>query len=547
MSEPGLTTNCSIKREPAGTGGYARLTTSEGEKHSLRTDCLPSREFPDGTPEDGAWESPSSEHVIRFVQMTDFQLADLASPSRLEFLQRLVGTPGWRLMLPSYRPQEFLALHAIAAIVRTVRELGGLDLALTTGDNIDSAQLNELATYLTLMDGGQVDPGAGSRGLKDTVSADIGGDFWNPEPESRDWWKTARGFPDRPGALAAAAQPFAADGVGVPWLACFGNHDQLVQGRAPVPTDIDELLKSPRKPQKVATDLPAGEAIDSYVRDPLSFVDASPASGLAESSVARRIEPNSDRRIVSRSEYVQAHLDGQGLPVGHGFSAEDVDESRAYYVHDGVPGVRMICLDTTNPAGYADGCIDDRQFRWLEERLREVHSRASGMPTGNTDRLVILFSHHGLSTLVNDTRDDANSGIVHLADEVEGMLHTFPNVVLWLSGHTHVNKVTPRPSSAVKVGDVGGFWEISTSSIAEWPVQARLLEVRCDSRFVRVRSTMIDSAIPVVPDEDNRLTQLASLHREIAANDPDGVGGPDAEGTAGDRNVELLVPLPFPR
>lgn len=541
MTARRLTTDATIRRGLADSAGYSRLIKGGGEPHRLRMELTESE-----GPADNVTPAEAADQVLRFVQLTDFQLADLASPSRLEFLQRLVGRPGWRLMLPSYRPQEFVAVQAIEAIIRTVATLGPVDLALTTGDNIDSSQLNELTMYLRLMDGGVIDPGADSRRLRDTVSAHEGGEYWNPEPRSRDRWKVEKGFPDYPGALDAAAEQFTADGIGVPWLACFGNHDQLVQGRAPVPSGMDDVLTSTHKPHSLSGAVPEDDVIDTYIRDPLTLV-ASASSNEGKIEPGHPIEARSVRRIVGREEYIRAHLGSPTLPTGHGFEAADADASRAYYVYDEVPGIRMICLDTTNPAGYADGCLDDAQFRWLDDRLREVHSRVSGRHTGATDRLVVLFSHHGLSTLVNDTRNDVHSDPVHLAAEVEKLLHNYPNVVLWLSGHTHVNKVTPRPRPASPVGPPGGFWEVSTSSIAEWPVQARLLEIYVDDRFVRIRTTMIDSATPVTPNGGTQLADLAGLHREIAANDPDGVGGRDAEGGPDDRNVELLVPLPFPR
>lgn len=195
-------------------------------------------------------------------------------------------------------------------------------------------------------------------------------------------------------------------------------------------------------------------------------------------------------------------------------------------------------LDTTNPHGHVDGRVDLAQMAWLEESLREVHSTFID-ETGEVvrqsvpDRLVVLASHHGLSTMVNSTGDDS----VALAPQVEALLHRFGNVVLWLSGHTHVNRVTPRP------GQNGGFWEVSTSSLAEWPVQVRLVELELAEAEARVVLTMVDSAVPVSPTAGLELADLASLHREVAANDEGSVGGLFAEGVREDRNVVLSIPM----
>ena len=52
----------------------------------------------------------------------------------------------------------------------------------------------------------------------------------------------------------------------------------------------------------------------------------------------------------------------------------------------------------------------------------------------------------------------------------------FPNVIALVDGHTHANKITPhsRPASS-QIG--GGFWEISTASHIDWPIQSRIIEI----------------------------------------------------------------------
>jgi hypothetical protein len=214
-------------------------------------------------------------------------------------------------------------------------------------------------------------------------------------------------------------------------------------------------------------------------------------------------------------------------------------------VHD-LPGVRLVALDTTCPAGAADGSIDADQLTWLERELIAVHStyrRADGSvaATPNEDRLVVLFSHHGLDTLTNP-RGAANG-----RRDVEALLHRFPNVVLWLTGHTHTNAVTPRPSpDPDRPG--GGFWEVTTCAVMDWPGQARLVELLdTGDGMLRVACTMVDHDSPVVPHRNPRTgPHLAGLHRELAANVPfAGLGSP-LSGARADRNVVLALPAPFP-
>ncbi|WP_210603176.1 TIGR03767 family metallophosphoesterase [Brevibacterium oceani] len=512
---------------------YRRLRRSAGEQHIVRTDLVPA--MPD--------EDPADEEVrlAGLVHFTDFQIADLASPSRVEFLQRREGQPEWARMLPAYRPQEFLLAHAIEMTVRSINGLvsgdpGRWDIALTTGDNTDSAQSNELDAFLSYLAGGTIEPAAGTRGFSDAPVGLGDENYYNPEPSSHDQWKRTKGLPTHAGALAASAEPFDGEGLSLPWLSCFGNHDCLVQGRSAEPSGYDEFLTGQAKPVGVAENAaPPGDKLSAYVEDPTWI----------SQGASHPIERDSERRMVSKAEYVDRHLCAAGSPQGHGFTEDNRSTGRAYYVYDELPGVRMIVLDTTNIAGHVDGCVDQRQFEWLEERLVEVHtsyhSESGEMVKGRGgDRLVVIASHHGLSTMTNDYGADSETGEdrrgkLYLADEVERLLHRFDNVALWLSGHTHVNSITPRP------GISGGFWEVSTGSIAEWPVQFRGIEISAGASAVRLRATMVDSQAPATPDGTLSLEDLASLHREIAANDDGSVGGLYAEGTVADRNQDLLV------
>ena len=159
------------------------------------------------------------------------------------------------------------------------------------------------------------------------------------------------------------------------------------------------------------------------------------------------VTPDAFRRPISRRDFVDAHLRAGSRPFGHGFSERNRLDGTAYYVYD-TPAVRFIALDTNCLAGGAAGCLDREQARWLEARLSEVHSAYRGpdgteIRTGHDDRLVIVFSHHGTDTLDNTRGAPAGPGGEPLLGVAAclALLHRFPNVVLWLNGHTHTNAV----------------------------------------------------------------------------------------------------------
>jgi hypothetical protein len=129
-------------------------------------------------------------------------------------------------------------------------------------------------------------------------------------------------------------------------------------------------------------------------------------------------------------------------------------------------------------------------------------------------------------------------------------------VVLMVVGHTHRNVVLPHVRGSFTrlgnriLGD-GGFWEVSTASHIDWPVQSRLLEIAAGDGIVSIFTTMLDlSSAPDSGGDLSNPTSLASLARELAYNDPTekakhGVADTDRHGDLDDRNTQLLVPAPF--
>lgn len=528
--------------EVAGTGTkgrYRRLCFGPGEARLVRP----------GTDARFA-QSRLRRSLLVLVHVTDLQLADVASPGRFEFFEQLRGRPGdLTPFVPAQRPQEALCLHAVDTMARTLGRVGSspdtgaaIGLAVCTGDNIDNAQLNELTWFMTLLAGGELVPSAGGPSYEGVQAADWPSDlYWHPDPGpdrfKRDW-----GFPDYPGLLSRAAAPFNAGGAGLPWLSCFGNHDGLAIGEA-VPTEAyRRLLTGAEKPISLPPNLDPLPRVSELFSHPERFL----------TGPTRRVTPSPDRRAVSRRDFVAAHLRAGGSPAGHGYDAANLAAGTAYAAYDGVEAVRLILLDTTNLDGASDGSIGARQLAWLEERLIEVHSHhlspeGTDCTTGHKDRLVVLASHHGLVSLTNcrESTDGLEEDRPRLgAAEVRALIHRFPNVVLWINGHRHVNEVALRTPAD---GSAGGFWEVSTAALADWPCQARLVELVVNSDgTLSILSTMLDHLADADPRRDEGIAQLAAIHRELAANIPGAGAGSVLEGHLEDRNVELVLPAPFP-
>jgi metallophosphoesterase (TIGR03767 family) len=528
-------------------GAYRAITDGPGEPHLVRTDLA--------GPEDGRSRT-AARPLLVFAHATDLQLADVQSPARFEFCNQHVDDPRFHSLVPMHRPQEALTARAAQAMVRTLNSLSegprsgaDIELVVTTGDAIDNTQWNELRMFLALFEGGLVRPGSGGPRYEGVQSLDWGDDgYWRPDGDDRrgsDWYQRRLGFPRVPGLMDWALRDFRSSGLRLPWLACFGNHEVLVQGLALVTEPLRRHFVGARKSggSLAVLDLEALEEL--FIESPETFV----------SDHQHAVTADPDRRTVSRMEFVEAHFSSLARPAGHGFSAANRKSGTAYYVYD-MASVRLICLDTTNAAGAAAGSLDEDQARWLRERLEEVHSQyisADGtvVTTGESDRLVVLFSHHGIDTMTNSrtlSDERAVSGLVG-RDEVLALVHRFGNVVAWVNGHLHRNSVTPRPDP---LGRSGGFWEITSSALMDWPCQTRLVElIDTGDGSLSIVCTMVDHDGVVRPDprlrRDGRW--LAGLHRELAGNEPwRGFSSPDrvAAGAPRDRNVELRVPAPFP-
>ena len=96
---------------------------------------------------------------------------------------------------------------------------------------------------------------------------------------------------------------------------------------------------------------------------------------------------------------------------------------------------------------------------------RDHRGAHSHRPPVLADRCPPLFGRHALH------RGRPRAGSVD-----RGPLHTFPNVILWMAGHRHLNVVTPQPSPDPAHPELG-FWEVETPSLRDFPQQLRTFEI----------------------------------------------------------------------
>jgi metallophosphoesterase (TIGR03767 family) len=439
--------------------------------------------------------APEGEVLACLWHLSDLHLCDAESPARIAYLDRFadpdsplaeeVGEVG------TYRPQEILTAHVAVTMVETVNRIARgpqtqryIDAVLVTGDVTDNCQENELDWYRTVISGGPLTPASGGEsstwsGVSDVATWDE--HYWHPDgpPPSHEPDRPMRifGFPAAPGLIEAARQPLTSPGLDYEVLTVYGNHDGLLQGTVPA----DDALRRLATGSFEITGLAEGPRAPVIAR---AVAAIGPAAYPDETEAPQRpITPDPRRRLLPPGAFATA----TGQPG-------------TYWAKD-VAGIRVVSLDTVNPHGGWQGSIDEQQLDWLR---RELVARPG--------RPVVVTSHHPSPTMTNDYAPDGSRRV--LGDEVVALLLDHPDVVLWVAGHVHFN-------AAIHHGpDDAGFWEITTSSLIDWPQQGRIIEIVRAGDDIAVISTVVDHHAPIEWSGDiGDHRQLASLSRLLAAND----------------------------
>ncbi|MGV9272106.1 TIGR03767 family metallophosphoesterase [Streptomyces griseosporeus] len=510
------TTLASVATAPAGPA-YRRLGSGPGWKRVVRDEPAAAK----------TGRAGRRTTLAAFVQLTDLHVTDAQHPLRLEFL---------RTALPhAWRPHEALTVQGAIALVERVNALRAgpvtgspLRFVVTTGDNTDNNARNELDWYLTVLSGGRVTPNSGDpRHYEGALSSGLNL-YWQPDSTARDAYKQ-RGFPHLPGFLTAATREVRSPGLRLPWYSTVGNHDSILTGCfGHGDSHLTEFATGARK---LFTVTPAEAR-----RLQQAINDGSDPKGLglrdllkAHARDLRPVTPDERRAFYTPEEHVRAHLDpartGPG-PVGHGYTAANLAEGTQYYTFRVSDDVLGISLDTTDAYGTFSGSLGEAQMRWLERTL-----------TAHRDEYVLVFSHYTSRSMPPAQKDPARPDERRYSGaDLLDLLGRHRNVVAWINGHEHRNRITAH------TGGAHPFWEVSTASHIEFPQLARVIELT-DNRdgTLSLHTTLVESAAPHRTDHaDLGQTGLAALYRELSFNANE--GSVKLLGDPGDRNAELLLP-----
>ena len=231
-----------------------------------------------------------------------------------------------------------------------------------------------------------------------------------------------------PGCSPRAARPFRSPGLRAPWYPALGNHDLLVQGETPPTAQLDAFATGDRMVTGPRPGRPRRPGHRRGRRGPRAA-----RRGRAR-PLAHRRRADPDRRFLRDGELI---ADAHGPPRRAARAParrRPRDARLRRRPRRGRPRARA---RHRRPRRRLARPAAPGQLAWLRAEL----ARAG-------DRAVLVFSHNPL--------DNTEGGEEALA----ALAATPAAVVAVIAGNGHRNRIRPHPA---------GFWQIATSSLADFP------------------------------------------------------------------------------
>jgi metallophosphoesterase (TIGR03768 family) len=449
--------------------GYSAWQKGVPLPHEKRTKLAP-----------GYTNAPNAARLLSFFAITDIHIADKESPAQPIYIGLSAAGygSGSSMLTSAYSPIILSTIQVLDAAVQTINALhkkSPFDFGISLGDTINNTQYNEIRWYLDVLDGKVITPSSGAHAGADAIDYQ---------------------------------QPFKAVGLNktIPWFQVIGNHDQFWMGSTYENTKTrqahvaDTIINMRNDPD------PASNAVNGTGAY-MGVVDGSTPYGEIIGAGPEELFPSPPKVIADENRHSLATPDSSSLkwmneffnttssPDGHGFTQANLEKNFTCYSFEPTPGVpiKVIVLDDTckgpDQLNYAAGCLDQTRIDWLKGELQKGQ---------NEDKLMIIAAHIPIlpQTSLTDTRITSLSfqnDKKMLAD-----LHTYPNLLLWISGHRHMNVVTPQPNNAADFTDhpEQSFWEVETASLRDFPQQFRTFDIRRNSdNTVSIMITNVDPAV----------------------------------------------------
>jgi hypothetical protein len=512
--------------------------------------------LPDGSPV-GPYNPV--ETLLTYFSISDTHITDKESPAQGIFLGTGPFGEFGNVNLPAYSPVMLYTTQVLDAVVQTINALHAeapFDFGIGLGDPANSNLYNGLRWHIDVLDGKRIVPSSGAHKGAATI----------------DYQK-----------------PFQAAGLdkSIPWYQIIGNHDQYWSGSL-YPDDYAKkaLVSNTVINMGVSGGFPSFDARGIYMGtiDGTTPYGTIMGCGFASTMDPPIVAPDRSRHALTTAtstslNWMREFFNTTSKPRGHGFTQSNLDRDFVSYAFEPkatVP-VKVIVLDDTckkNPyqsaQSYSHGCLDQERYDWLVNELDKGQAEgklmivAAHVPVGpqtnvpdapvppggvSNETIVPMFfsTCHG-SSIVGEpcaagtpiTNYDPVPPYNIVTDAMLlDTLHTYPNLILWMAGHRHMNVVTPQPAPAGK-GPEFGFWEVETPSTRDFPQGFRTFEIkRNDNNTVSIRITNVDPAV-----QDTTSPALTSRGYAIGAYRI--ANGTLTDTTPHVYNAELIKPLATP-
>jgi metallophosphoesterase (TIGR03768 family) len=410
--------------------------------------------------------------LLNFFTLSDIHITDKESPAQAIYY----GT-GWGI-ISGYSPTMLYSTQVLDSAVQTINTLNKqkpFNFGISLGDDINSSQYNELRWFIDVMDGKNINPDSG---IKD-----------DPVPGPANDYQDA----------------FKAAGLdsSIPWYQTIGNHDHFWMGLYPPDNYIKSTLTGNTVLDqgnifKDTTGIKSRGYYMGVIDGSTPYGNVIDAGPVASFSVPPTVPADPNRRFLSRNDWISEFFNTATSPAGHGFTQEDIASGFADYTFEpksDIP-VKVIVLDDTqsdnDPSETTNGhgSLDKARYDWLVNELDKGQAEGQLMIIAAHIPIGVQLPSSGLAALMTWSK------YAYISDtDLIAKLHTYPNLLMWISGHRHVNTVTALKSPDPSHPELG-FWEVETSSLRDFPQQFRTFQiVRNNDNTVSIITTDVDPAV----------------------------------------------------
>jgi len=415
--------------------------------------------------------------LLNFFTISDIHITDKESPNQLIYLQHRYPTlPVGASLHSGIMPYTTHVLDAAVQTVNALHKQNPIDFGLSLGDACNSTQYNELRWFIDVMDGKVITPSSGAHLGADTI----------------DYQK-----------------PYKAAGLDttIPWYQTLGNHDHFWIGSIPVDYSLRKDLRQSYISDEVfatgdvlrdRTRINSRDCYMGVLDGSTPYGDLIKAGPVGNFNCAPKVVADPDRRSLLRTEWMNEFFKTSSSPVGHGFNLSNVNNGFACYsfVPKSTVPIKVIVLDDTQKEDddsadiHGHGFLDHARWAWLKKEL------ADGDAAG---QLMIIAAHVPINVEVTAPNSEMGwwlnpQNAVTLPNLI-AELQSHPNLIMWVSGHRHLNTVkafiAPDPNAPEK-----GFWQVETPSLRDFPQQFRTFEIYLNSdNTISIVTTDVDPAV----------------------------------------------------